>query len=222
MGPTATSTRQDFTDLFSLYMTIGVVVAALVLGAIVFAVIVNRRRDGRAARQIRALKPLEAIWVAAVAAIVVVLLVSTFRTESRLDALPANSSHTVEVTAFQWGWRFTYPGSGVAVTGNSQRPPALVVPSGVPVRFELTSRDVIHAFWIPALRFKRDAFPNRTLQFDLVFDPGVTTTGRCAEFCGLDHDRMGFQVVSMPPHGFDRWLRSHERGRSAVVSGGPA
>ena len=219
MGLAATSTQQDFRDLFSLYATIGLVVAALVLGAIVFAVIAYRRRDGRGLREISVMKPLEALWVAGVAAIVVVLVVSTFRTESRLDALPGDASQAVRVTAFQWGWRFTYPGSGVAVTGNDERPPTLVVPSGVPVRFELISRDVIHAFWIPELRFKRDAFPKRTLEFDLVFDPGVTTVGRCAEFCGLGHDRMGFQVVSMAPRGFDRWLRSHERGGSAGGGG---
>jgi cytochrome c oxidase subunit 2 len=79
------------------------------------------------------------------------------------------------------------------------------------VRFEISSRDVIHSFWIPELRFKRDAFPNRVTDFDLVFDPGVTTTGRCAEFCGLGHDRMDFQVVSMQPNAFVRWLEAHER-----------
>jgi len=211
--------RQDFQGLFTLYMIIAGVVAALVLGTMAYAIIRYRRRDGATAKEVRGLKPLEGAWIAVIAVIVVVLLVSTFRTEDRVVAISGDPAQTVRVHAFQWGWRFAYPGTGIAITGNRRRLPTLVMPAEVPVRIELTSRDVIHSFWVPELRFKRDAFPDRTTTFDLVVDPGVTTTGRCAEFCGLDHDNMDFQVVSMPQSEFERWLRSHER-RSA--SGGAA
>jgi cytochrome c oxidase subunit II len=202
---------QAFQGLFTLYMAIGIAVTVLVLGTIVYAVIRYRRRDGAKPHEVRGMKPLEAVWVAVVAVIVVVLIVSTFRTEDRVDAVSGDPAQTIHVLAFQWGWRFTYPGAGITTAGTGQRPPTLVVPSGETVRFELRSRDVIHSFWIPELRFKRDAFPNRVTDFDLVFDPGVTTTARCAEFCGLGHDRMDFQVVSMSPADFDRWLQGHER-----------
>jgi cytochrome c oxidase subunit II len=211
MGIGATSTRQDFQSLFSLYITIAIVVALLVIAAIAYAVVRYRRRDGVAPGEARWLKQLEAIWVGLVAATVAVLLVATFRTESRVDAVPGDPSQTVRVVAFQWGWRFSYPGTRVATTGNDVRPPSLVVPAGESVRLEIRSRDVIHSFWIPELRFKRDAFPNRVTDFDLVFDQGVTTIGRCAEFCGLGHDRMDFQVVSMQPRAFERWLSQRER-----------
>jgi cytochrome c oxidase subunit 2 len=213
------SNSQEFEGLFTLYMVIGIVVAALVLGTIVYAVIRYRRRAGRAPREVRGMKPLEAVWVVLVAAVVVVLIVSTFRTEDRIDAVSSDPAQSVRVLAFQWGWRFTYPGTGISTTGSRVHPPTLVVPSDEPVRFELSSRDVIHSFWIPELRFKRDAFPNRVTSFDLVFDPGVTTTARCAEFCGLDHDDMDFQVVSMSPDEFDRWLRSHEPSAPKSGSG---
>ena len=216
MGPAAASTSQDFQDLFSIYMTIALVVATLVILTILYAVIRYRRRNGVAPREPGVLRPIEGVWIGLVAATVVVLLVSTFRTEDRVDAVSSEAPWTVRTVAFQWGWRFTYGGTGVSIAGNDQRPPALVVPAGVPVRFELTSRDVIHAFWIPELRFKRDAFPTRATDFELVFDPGVTTTGRCAEFCGLAHDRMDFQVVSMAPERFERWLRA----RDARTGGG--
>jgi cytochrome c oxidase subunit 2 len=214
------TSSQNFQGLFTLYMIIGVVVAALVLGTIVYAIIRYRRREGATPAAVRGMKPLEAVWIALVAAVVVVLIVSTFRTEDRVDAVSADPAQTVRVVAFQWGWRFAYPGTGITSTGSSkQHPPTLVVPSGETVRFELTSRDVIHSFWIPEIRFKRDAFPNRVTSFDLVFDPGVTTTARCAEFCGLDHDGMDFQVVSMAPDDFQRWLRSHERSAAGQRSG---
>jgi cytochrome c oxidase subunit 2 len=220
MPVAATSTREDFQSLFSMYMTIALVVAILVIATIAYAVVRYRRRDGATPREMRGLKPLEAAWVGLVAATVAVLLIATFRTESRVDAVPQDPSQTVRVVAFQWGWRFSYPGTGVATTGNDVRAPSLVVPAGEAVRFEISSRDVIHSFWIPELRFKRDAFPNRVTDFDLVFDPGVTTVGRCAEFCGLGHDRMDFQVVSMQPQDFRRWLNGRERAIRRSGGGG--
>jgi cytochrome c oxidase subunit II len=218
MLPAIESSSQEFQGLFTLYMIIGSAIAVLVLAAIVYAVVRYRHREGRRRPEPRGIKPLEAVWVACVAALVVVLLASTFTTEERVDAVSADPAQTVHVVAFQWGWRFAYPGTGISTAGTGQHPPTLVVPSEQTVRFELTSRDVIHSFWIPELRFKRDAFPNRTTTFDMVFDPGVTTTARCAEFCGLGHDDMDFQVVSMSPADFERWVRSHER----AASGGPA
>src|SRR4051794_29047986 len=205
---------QDFQGLFTLYMVIGSAIAVLVLAAIAYAVIRFRHREGRRRSEPKILKPLEAAWILCVAALVVVLIVFTFRTEDRVDAVSADPAQTIDVLAFQWGWRFTYPGTGISTVGTGEHPPTLVVPAGEPVRFELTSRDVIHSFWIPEMRFKHDAFPNRTTTFDMVFDPGVTTTARCAEFCGLGHDNMDFQVVSMSPTDFDRWLHSHERATS--------
>ena len=220
MGVASESTGQDFHDLFSVYLTIGTVVAVLVVGTIAYAVVRYRRRDGASPREVGGLRQLEALWIGLVAATVAALLIATFRTEGRVDAVSANPRQTVRALAFQWGWRFSYPGTGVATTGNADRPPTLVVPASEPVRFELSSRDVIHAFWVPELKFKRDAFPNRVITFDLVFDPGVTTIGRCAEFCGLDHDRMDFQVVAMQPERFDRWLRERAAPAGHPASGG--
>jgi cytochrome c oxidase subunit II len=209
------SNNQDFHDVFTLYMVIALAVTALVFGAITYTVIRYRHRDGSRTRDVRGLKPLEAIWVALIAGVVVVLLVTTFRANDRIVAVSSNPAQTVRVIAFQWGWRFSYRDAGVTVTGSSQRPPTLVVPAEEPVRFVLSSRDVIHSFWTPELKFKRDAFPNRLTEFDMVFDPGVTTVGRCAEFCGLRHDSMGFQVVAMADGEFRRWLRDHEPGEGA-------
>ena len=204
------SNSQDFQGLFTLYLVIALAIAGLVLGAIAFAVIRYRERDGRKPREVRGLKPLEAVWVASVAGLVVLLIVSTFRTDDRIESVSANPAQRIDVLAFQWGWRFSYPGTGITTVGEGDNPPTLVVPAGETVQFDLLSRDVIHAFWIPELRFKRDAFPDRTTTFDMVFEPGVTTTARCAEFCGFGHDNMDFQVVSMSPPDFERWLSSHE------------
>jgi cytochrome c oxidase subunit 2 len=133
-----------------------------------------------------------------------VLLAFTFTTETDVDRVAA-ARVQIAVTASQWGWRFDY-GGGRAVVGNDRTLPVLVVPAGEPVGFRLMSRDVIHAFWVPELRFKRDAFPRRTTRFDLVFAKPGSYAGSCAEFCGLHHADMRFGVRAVSRDEFDRWL----------------
>jgi cytochrome c oxidase subunit II len=78
------------------------------------------------------------------------------------------------------------------------------------VQFRLVSLDVIHSFYIPALRFKRDAFPGKPTSFDLVFGRG-RFMGECAEFCGLHHTDMRFDVEGMPASAFGSWAEAHRR-----------
>ena len=75
------------------------------------------------------------------------------------------------------------------------------------VRFEITSVDVIHSFWIPALRYKHDAIPGSTQIATLVFSRGVFP-GQCAEFCGLRHADMIFTADALSPAAFTAWARS--------------
>ena len=90
-----------------------------------------------------------------------------------------------------------------------------MLPTGTKVQFDLRSVDVIHSFWIPGFRFKRDMFPGQTQSFQV--DVGTTTgswpgSGVCAEFCGLDHHKMRFSVRIVSPDEFRQWLQE-ERTR---------
>ena len=106
-----------------------------------------------------------------------------------------NPGLSVNVTAAKWNWRFDYPAQGISQIGGDSTPTSLVVPSGTDVHFNLTSLDVIHSFWIPYVRFKptpsRGAARRSMLSFP---GTGYHTAGRCAEFCGLKHDQMTFNV----------------------------
>jgi cytochrome c oxidase subunit II len=218
-GPKAalTDTRSEFHSLFSLYLVIALVVAALVYAAVFFAVIRYRRHDGRRPSRRSTHNLAEGIWAALIAAVLAVILTATFTTESKVDATPRGGVQ-VRVTAFQWGWRFDYPG-GVSVIGNSNQEPVLGVPANRQVSFAITSRDVIHSFWIPSERFKRDAFPGRVNHFDLVFDQPGGHAGECAEFCGLRHSDMRFRVLVLGQGDFERWLAVQ---RQRAAAGGPA
>ena len=84
-------------------------------------------------------------------------------------------------------------------------------PAGRTVQLTLTSRDVIHAFYVPQFLFKRDVVPGRVNQFDFTVnsaDAGQTFRGQCAELCGAGHRIMLFDVHALAPADFDAWLKA--------------
>jgi peroxiredoxin len=120
----------------------------------------------------------------------------------------ATGSPTVDVTAFQWGWRFAYAGARVHANGGVGRTPELVVPAGQPVHVRLHSDDVVHSFSVPSLRFERQALPGRVTEFDLTVAEVGTYPGRCGTYCGLAHTEMPFLIRAMPREAFSRWLQA--------------
>lgn len=204
-------TRDEYQDLLELYLPIGIGVAAVIFGLVLYAVVRYRRRDDEMPGQRAGLPWAEGLYAVLLAGVVVFLLSATFSTNDRETTVSDDPGLEVDVRAFQWGWRFTYLDEGVTVVGDDRRPPTLVVPTDTTVQFTVRSRDVIHSFWIPELRFKRDAFPERESTFDLVFRDEEESTGRCAEFCGLAHGEMTFAVVGMESAEFADWLRTQRR-----------
>jgi cytochrome c oxidase subunit 2 len=201
-------TRSRFTDLFSVYEWLMIVVAAIVFGLVLFAVVRYRRRDDEYPRGKDKRTVAESIYALVLTAIAISLVALTFRTEDKTDAVASDGGVRVNVVAFQWQWRFAYPDYGKQVLGTTERVPTLVVPVDTVLRFDGVSRDVIHSFWVPAARFKRDEFPKQHTRFDLTFDRVGTYIGRCAEFCGLRHTNMDFFVRVVTREAFDRWVRT--------------
>jgi cytochrome c oxidase subunit II len=206
--PFASDTRAEFGSLWSLYEWVMIVTAAIVFGVVLWAAWRYRARRGHAPSAKNEANLLELVYAGILVVVVAVLVTRTFTTENRVDAIASNVKQHVQVTAFKWGWRFTYPGTGVSVVGDNNRPPTLHLPVGEPIVFVQRSQDVVHSLWIPALRFKRDVWPDDETQFELTVDrPGVYA-GRCAEFCGLHHADMNFTVVAESRERFERWLRA--------------
>jgi cytochrome c oxidase subunit 2 len=130
---------------------------------------------------------------------------------------PPLDAMDVYVMGKKWMWKFAYPGGPNGVN-------VLRVPAGRPVRLLITSRDVIHSFYVPAFRLKQDALPARYTQTWFTATQTGTFPVFCAEYCGTDHSRMRAQVVVMEPEAFDRWLADEERGlvTRADTAGEPA
>lgn len=208
-----TDTREEFQGLFSLYFWVLVGAGAVVTLFVLFALVRYRRREGRVPWRRSEAKLVEILYAAVLAGFVGLLVWKTFGTEDKVDALAAGRCEAIRVTAFQWGWRFDYAKEKIAVAGNQNFPPNAAVPFGKTVCFSLRSRDVIHAFWVPELRFKKDAFPGFSNRFDLVFDHRGIYVGRCAEFCGLEHAGMSFQIQAMTDDDFQTWVHETAGGQ---------
>jgi cytochrome c oxidase subunit 2 len=206
----AHDTAGQFAWLWHIYLVLTVVVGVLVTIAIVVAAVRFRRRPGRATRDLDSAPRLEAAYLAVVVAIVIGLLAATYHVENHEDALTAHPYLRVAVTASQWQWQFTYPVGVRASSRNiGSRHPRfadLVVPVGRPVLFSLRSADVLHSFFIPAMRFKRYAYPDSTNRFVLTFPHAGRMLGECAQLCGWDHAEMRFTVTALPVARFRAWL----------------
>ena len=139
-----------------------------------------------------------------------------------------SSQHALKVAviARMWWWevRYTNPDGGEdIVLANEIR-----LPVGQPVYVGLSSGDVIHSFWVPALAGKVDMVPGRLHGMTLQADRAGVYRGQCAEYCGEQHARMALHVVAQPPAEFQQWLAAQakpardgggavEQGRNAFV-----
>lgn len=121
------------------------------------------------------------------------LLVYALVTGERLLPRLAADPVRIEADAQQWNWTFRYSGHGGAQTVG-----ILHLPAGTPVDVVVTSRDVIHAFWIPRLAGKIDAIPGHANVLRIEADRPGRYQGLCNEFCGIGHTGMRFDVVVHP------------------------
>lgn len=129
----------------------------------------------------------------------------------RLHTPPANAQ-TIYVVAKQWMWKVQHPAGQREIN-------MLHVPMGVPIRLTMTSQDVIHSFYVPAFRVKQDVLPGRYTQLWFTATQLGSFPLFCAEYCGLDHSKMGGAVVVMRPDEYTRWLDQHGTSMSLAARG---
>jgi cytochrome c oxidase subunit 2 len=176
------------------------VVFVLVEGAILVATFLFRDRPGRKEpRQVHGNTKLEVLWTSIPVIILASIAVPTVRgifdlTECGAGAMP------VEIYGHQWWFEYRYPENG-AITAN-----VMVIPAGREVCATMTSEDVIHNYWVPALNGKRYLVPGHTTYLRLQADEPGEYWGQCGEFCGLSHSLMRARVVALPEAEFQSWL----------------
>jgi cytochrome c oxidase subunit II len=192
------------------------VVGGCVWGLIFYAIIRYRRRSDDLPVQTRYNMPIEILYTVVPFMIVAVLFFYTARDESKITSLTKNPQHVVNVVGIRWSWQFNYADAGTGpqatVTGTTAQPPTLVLPQGERVRFNITSNDVNHSFWVPAFLFKMDAIPGRVNKFEVIPQHTGTFVGKCAELCGDYHSRMLFNVRVVSPDEYRTYVNNLKAG----------
>jgi cytochrome c oxidase subunit 2 len=203
-------------DLWIASVIAALVVGIFVWGLIFWCIIRYRKRGDELPVQTRFNMPMEVLYTVTPVLIVAVLFYYTAIVQTDVDKLSKNPDQVVEVVAFKWQWQFNYRdgidqnAKTVASTvGSADVIPLLVLPVGETIRFEETSKDVIHSFWVPQLLFKRDVFPGSIRnKFEVTLDTEGRYVGRCAELCGTYHAFMQFELVAVSKDKFDQYLKA--------------
>lgn len=204
-------------DMFHLIMWITGVVFVIVEAMLLIFLWKYRHREGRVATYTHGNNRLEVIWTIIPALICVTLaLLSRRMWEEIKEHMPQDAIH-VQVTGEQFAWNFRYPGAD----GKFNTPDDLVTlnqlhfPVGKPVIVELTSKDVIHSFFLPEFRVKQDAVPG--MKTHIWFEG--TKVGHweiaCAELCGLGHYRMKGFVTVDTAEDYQKWMVEQAASQAA-------
>jgi len=155
---------------------------------------------------------LEIGWTILPTVIMAVIAFFTLGLLFELDDVSANDDRRIQevvVVGQQWWWEFQYhlddDGIPDIVTANE-----LVLPVGEEVQLWVSSRDVIHSFWVPALNGKRDAVPGRYSPWTIETSTIGRFPGECTEFCGLSHAYMEKYAVGVTPADWDTWATEQQ------------
>jgi cytochrome c oxidase subunit 2 len=208
------------TDLTWGLIVISLAVVIVVTVLVVAGVLVRRSRGSERPPVAESRHEARWIWVGLAPTCVVLLLslVWTVEVLARINDPPRRPALTVEITGHQWWWEARYDfaqPNGTLVTANE-----IHIPVGTPVLVKLTSADVIHSFWIPALTGKTDTIPGRTnLTWIEASRPG-DYRGQCTEYCGAQHAGMAAFVIAEPPAAFAAWRAA--QSAPARAPSGPA
>ncbi|HWX73835.1 MAG TPA: cytochrome c oxidase subunit II [Solirubrobacteraceae bacterium] len=215
--PVQASTQAKNTDrLYHVLVDASIPIFVLVTGVILYCVWQFRMKPGEELKDgppIHGNTRLEVFWTAAPAALLLSLLAYSFVVLHNNEKKPLREIR-VGVTAQQFAWTFQYPPS---VTGGAPvQSYQLYLPQGESVKFELHSKDVIHAFFIPAFRVQQDVVPGITTSWRATPDRLGTYPVVCNLLCGLGHSLMRTSVHVVTPAGFQAWLKS-QRGSSTAT-----
>jgi cytochrome c oxidase subunit 2 len=215
--PAQASTQAHNTDrLYHVLVIASVPIFVLVVTVILFSVWHFRMKPGQELQDgppIHGNTRLEVFWTAIPAMILLSLVSYSFVVLHDNEKKPAGPEMVVEVTGQQFAWSYSYPSS---VTGGAPlNTTQLYVPENESVYFAIHSKDVIHAFWIPAFRLQIDAVPGITTHYRATPDRLGSYPVVCNLLCGVGHSLMRSTIHVVTPEQFQAWL---QRQTSAPAS----
>ena len=210
--PAASTIAEDVDRLHYTLTAITLFFTAVIFGCIFYFMIRYRRRsDDDRAEQIEGNIPLEMLWTGIPTLICAVLFIWASALYVR-NSRPPTASTEIFVIGKQWMWHIQHPEGPREID-------ELHVPVGVPVKVTMTSQDVIHDFYIPAFRVKKDVLPGRYTS--LWFQPTKVGTYHifCGQYCGAEHSEMIGWVYVMEPTDYAAWLAGGAKSESLAQQG---
>jgi cytochrome c oxidase subunit II len=199
-------------DVYWFVTIICIVIFALVAGVSVYSVWKFRAApdDEDDGSPIHGHTGLEVVWTAVPAALVTAISIYSGIVLVQVEKIPADH-RVIDVTAQQFAWSFEYPEAKIT-SGQ------LALPINQPVELKLSSKDVIHSFWVPEWRMKKDAVPG--IASNVIVTPTKlgTFTVICTELCGLGHATMRAKALVLTQEGFDRWIQEEKDAAAAAGS----
>lgn len=200
--PVQASAQAEIVDwMFTLEIAVISFLFALIVVPLFYSLIVFRRKPGDdgEGEHIEGNTRLEVTWTVIPLFIVLVFAYLGAITLGQTRRLDPNAM-VVNVTAFQWAWRFEYPEYGIKTN-------QLYLPVNRQVVLKMQSPDVIHSFWVPEFRIKQDIVPGRITEYRITPVQIGTYKVRCAELCGASHAYMEAPVVVVSQEDFKKWAQ---------------
>ena len=211
-------------DLHMMILTIITIISLIVFGIMFYSIIRFRKSNGAQPASFTHSTKAEVLWTVIPTLILIAMAVPSTKALLLMEDT-TESDMVVKVTGFQWGWHYDYMEEGVnfysmlatpqsQITGDETKGEHyllevnnhLVLPVGKKVRFLLTAKDVIHAWWVPQFGGKKDAIPGFMNEMWVRADETGTFRGQCAELCGKDHGYMPIVVDVVSEDEFQAWL----------------
>jgi len=197
-------------DAFRFLLILAVPVFTFVVVALVYSIVRFRAREEDAphAVPVHTSRPVAVTWFVVTSALAIFVIFNPgLKGLAELQS-SAEPDLVVEVVAQKWEWAYSYPQYGLTIEDADE----LVLPVDQQIRFEITTKDIIHSFWIPAFRLKMDAVPGQinTLQATPTITGAYAGDSnlrvQCAELCGTGHTRMRTDVRIVEQEEFEAWI----------------
>ncbi len=234
----ATDLSHRVFDLHMISLWVCVAIGVVVFGAMFYSLFAFRKSRGAVAANFHENTTVEVVWTIIPFIILIAMAIPATVTLIDLEDT-SDSGLTIKVTGYQWRWQYEYLGEDVSFFSNlaqSSRDAMngdptgvehylldvdnpVVVPVNTKVRFVITSNDVIHSWWVPALGWKQDAVPGFINDgWTNIPQPGVYR-GQCAELCGKDHGFMPVVIEAKTQADYETWLTAKKAEVEAAKSG---
>ena len=237
-----TAISREIYDLHMLAFWIVTIIGALVFGLMIWSIIHHRKSRGVKAAQFHHSSKWEAVWTIIPIIILLALAAPSTRTLIMMED-SEEPDMTIKVTGYQWKWHYDYLDEGIsffsslAPEHNEARQPGsgvdvsqienyllevdnpVVVPVNKKIRILLTANDVIHAWWVPEIGWKRDAIPGFVnVNWTELTEPGIYR-GQCAELCGKDHGYMPIVVKAVTEPEYREWVEQTKKAQAEAAAG---